>query len=110
MGASLKLLAFLVWLIAGTAQAVIDPTAPPALPDGNGTGAAAPAGLAWVRVDGKQSLAWYGGTVVRLGDVVEGGRVVAIREDHIVIAGRQGRRVVYLLDQAVRVRQSKNKR
>jgi hypothetical protein len=59
-------------------------------------------GLAWVRVNGRNSIAWYGGTTVKLGDQVEGGRVTAIREDHIVISGKGGRRVVYLLDHTVR--------
>jgi hypothetical protein len=58
--------------------------------------------LAWVKVNGKRSIAWYGGSTVKLGDAVEGGRVTAIREDHIVISGKGGRRVVYLLDASVR--------
>lgn len=96
--------------VANPAAAVIDPTAPPRLPGANTEDAPEPATLAWVRVNGKHSLAWFGGMPVRLGESVDGGRVVAIREDHIVIAGREGRRVVYLLDRAVHVRQSKNKR
>jgi len=36
-----------------------------------------------------------------VGDAVVGGRVVAIREDHIVISGKDGRRTVYLLDRSV---------
>jgi len=55
-----------------------------------------------VRVNGRHSIAWYGGTTVRLGDAVEGGRVMAIHEDHIVISGKGGRRTVYLLDHATR--------
>ena len=43
-----------------------------------------------------------GGTAVKLGDAVEGGRVSAIREDHIVISGKGGRRTVYLLEQPIR--------
>ncbi|MCA1924669.1 MAG: hypothetical protein LDL16_00130 [Thiobacillus sp.] len=109
MGATLKS----AWVLAGlllTGQAIaaIDPTAPPGSQAGKG-GAQPRAELAWVRVNGKQSVAWYGGTTVRLGETVEGGRVVAIREDGIVIAGPAGRRKVYLLDPAVRIRPSKNK-
>jgi len=33
---------------------------------------------------------------------VEGGRVSAIREDHVVISGRGGSRSIYLLDRSVR--------
>lgn len=58
--------------------------------------------LAWVKVNGKRSIAWYGGSTVKLGDTVEGGRVTAIREDHIVISGKNGRRSVYLLDESTR--------
>ncbi len=111
MGAPVKIMLLLAWLsAAGLAQAAIDPTAPPKSLAASGPDAQAPAELAWVRLNGKQSLAWYGGAAVRLGDAVEGGRVVAIREDHIVIVGSQGRRVVYLFDPAVRARQPKNKR
>lgn len=59
-------------------------------------------GLAWVRVNGQQPIAWYGGTTVTLGDQVDGGRVTAIREDHIVISGKDGRRTVHLLDHSIR--------
>lgn len=58
--------------------------------------------LAWVKVNGKRSIAWYGGSTVKLGDAVGGGRVTAIREDHIVISGKSGRRSVYLLDESTR--------
>lgn len=87
------------------ALAGFDPTAPPAVrtletqnPTQNG------ARLAWVRVDGKNSIAWYGDTIVKLGERVEGGRVVAIHEDHIVIEGREGRRIVRLLGSQVQYR------
>ncbi len=80
-----------------------DPTAPPMSPSpSDPAGASAPAGLAWVRVEGRNSVAWFGGTTVKLGDAVEGGRVTEIREDHIVISGKDGRREVYLLDPSVR--------
>lgn len=59
-------------------------------------------GLAWVKLDGAHPVAWYGGTTVGLGDEVDGGRVTAIREDHIVISGAGGRRTVYLLDHSIR--------
>jgi hypothetical protein len=58
--------------------------------------------LAWVKVNGKNSIAWYGDSPVKLGDLVDGGRVTAIREDHIVISGKNGRRSVYLLDESTR--------
>lgn len=111
MGATVKPMLFLIWLAAASpAAAMIDPTAPPKPPAASRVDAKTPGELAWVRVNGKQSLAWYGGRTVRLGDVVEGGRVVAILEDHIVIAGREGRRAVHLLNPAVRTRQSNNQR
>lgn len=111
MGALVRVLLFTaVMSVAWQAQAVIDPTAPPRWLAAPGSDAPAPAELAWVRVNGRQSVAWYGGTIVRLGEAVEGGRVAAIREDHIVIVGSQGRRAVYLLDPVVRARQSKKQR
>lgn len=108
MGAAMKALRALIFMLVlpvGWAAAAFDPTAPPAQPTGGSADAgtaARQAGLAWVRVNGRDSLAWYGGTTVRLGDLVEGGRVSAIREDHIVISGKGGYRAVYLLDRSIR--------
>lgn len=108
MGVAMKTLRILICLLllpAGWAAAAFDPTAPPPQLAGGAANAAAAAqqtGLAWVRVNGRHSLAWYGGTTVRLGDPVEGGRVSAIREDHIVISGKSGHRAVYLLDRSIR--------
>lgn len=109
MGAPVKsaLLAAL-FLLSTRAQAAVDPTAPPGS-GAPGAGAPAPAELRWIRVNGRQSLAWYGGTAVRLGDVVAEGRVVEIREDYIVIAGKRGRRIVHLLDPGARARFPNNK-
>jgi hypothetical protein len=104
MGTFVKKFMPLLFLAASQASAGIDPTAPPKSAAA-GEGVPAPSELAWVRVNGKQSIAWYGGTTVRLGDVVAEGRVVAIREDHIVIAGKQGRRIVPLLNPGVRIQQ-----
>lgn len=97
MGKVLKYcFALLTGLIAVPAWADFDPTAPPRLkPAGE---APVESGLAWVRVNGKDSIAWYGGAPVKLGDRVEDGRIVAIHEDHIVIAGPQGRRIIPLFD------------
>lgn len=105
MGAAVKtaasgLAAFSLVLAAGGAAA-FDPTAPSGI-KAAAEPATAEAGLAWVRVNGPHSIAWYGGTAVKLGDAVEGGRVSAIREDHIVISGKGGRRTVYLLEQPIR--------
>lgn len=88
-------------LLAGLAAAALsaaamhDPMAPPA---GPAPGVAAqpaappfsPAPLLWTRVGGQGPVAWYGGRPVGIGEMVEGGRIVAIAEDHIVIAA-QGR-------------------
>ncbi len=102
MGPILKLcLALLAGFAAGIAGAEFDPTAPPKIEPARDTGAPVASGLTWVRLEGKHSIAWYGGTTVKLGDRVEGGHVVAIREDHIVIAGRGGRRTIHLLDPQV---------
>ena len=99
----------MMWAVAALgamplAAAVLpDPTALPkslASPDAGGSQDAA--ALAWVSVNGNHSIAWYGGTTVKVGDPVEGGRVAAIHEDHIVLTGRGGRRAVYLLDHAIR--------
>lgn len=85
------------------AASLPDPTALPASRSGAPAGASSEeAGLAWVRVDGPRSIAWYRGTTVKVGDPVVGGRVAAIREDHIVISGKDARRRVYLLDPAIR--------
>lgn len=107
MGAAMKAgrvkcrLAFVLMLAAGGASAAFDPTAPSGIQTEAGA-ASRDAGLAWVRLNGRDSLAWYGGTAVRLGDPVAGGRVTAIAEDHIVISGKGGRRTVYLLDRPIR--------
>lgn len=99
----------MVWALAALvamplAAAVLpDPTALPkflASPDAGGSQEAA--ALAWVSVNGNHSIAWYDGTTVTVGDAVEGGRVAAIHEDHIVLTGKGGRRAVYLLDHAIR--------
>ena len=109
MGALMKsmalktLLALALSLAASWASAAFDPTAPPKIgASANAETAHEEAGLAWVRVNGRHSIAWYGGTTVKLGDPVKGGRVTAIREDHIVISGKGGRRAVYLLDHSIR--------
>lgn len=84
------------------AVAGFDPTAPPPIRTlGTQNQIQDVPRLAWVRVDGKNSIAWYGDTTVKLGERVEGGRVVAIHEDHIVIEGREGRRTVLLLGSQV---------
>lgn len=101
-----RMMLFAVAALLATPLAVAslpDPTALPKSLSGAAAGAKPEeAGLAWVRVNGRHSVAWYGGTTVKLGDPVDGGRVTAIHEDHIVISGKGGRRVVYLLDQTVR--------
>lgn len=93
-------LALMFALAAGSAAAEFDPTAPPTIKTDSAV--SQDGGLAWVRMNGRQSLAWYNGATVRLGDGVEGGHVAAIREDHIVIAGKGGNRSVYLLDRTIR--------
>lgn len=99
MGAFLKTgFILLAGLLVVPAQAEFDPMAPPRIRDAEAEPLPT---LAWVRLDGKNAIAWYGNTTVRLGERVEGGRVVAIREDHIVIAGRDGRRIVPMLGSAV---------
>lgn len=80
-----------------------DPTAlPKSLSGPSASAKSEETGLAWVRIDGPHPIAWYGGTTVKLGDSVDGGRVTAIREDHIVISGKGGRRTVHLLDHSIR--------
>lgn len=96
-------LALILSLAVSGASAAFDPTEPPKLKASSGAESARDASdLAWVRVNGPRSIAWYGGIAVKLGDQVEGGRVTAIREDHIVISGKNGRRAVYLLDHSIR--------
>lgn len=99
----------MVWALAAflamplAAASLPDPTALPkflASPDAEASHEAG--ALAWVSVNGNHSIAWYDGTTVTVGDAVEGGRVAAIHEDHIVLSGRGGRRAVYLLDHAIR--------
>ena len=104
MAARMMLFALAALLAPPLAAASLpDPTMlPKSLSSAPAGSAPEEASLAWVRVDGRHSLAWYGGTTVKLGDPVEGGRVTAIREDHIVISGKGGRRTVYLLDHSIR--------
>ena len=104
MAARMMLFAAAVLLALPLAAASLpDPTAlPKSMANPGVETAPEQPGLAWVRVNGRNSIAWYGGTTVKLGDAVEGGRVTAIHEDHIVISGKGGRRVVYLLDDSVR--------
>lgn len=106
MAARMMMWALVALLATPLAAASLpDPTALPKLQAGPGSdGSYEESTLAWVRVNGRHSVAWYGGTSVKVGDEVEGGRVTAIREDHIVISGKRGRRSVYLLDQAVRTK------
>ncbi|MBW8329836.1 MAG: hypothetical protein K0M48_12000 [Thiobacillus sp.] len=103
MAARMMLCAVAVLLASPlTAASLPDPTAlPNSLSSAPAGAVPEEAGLAWVRVDGPRSIAWYGGTTVKVGDSVVGGRVVAIREDHIVISGKDGRRTVYLLDRSI---------
>lgn len=104
-------LSVLAILGAAPAVAQFDPTAPPPMATlSAASGPARSPQLEWVRVDGQRSVAWYAGTTVRLGDPVDGGRLVAVHEDRIVIAGSQGRRVVYLIDPALNDQQSKDPR
>ena len=104
MAARMMLLALGALLTTPLAAASLpDPTTlPKGMSGSEAAGTSGEAALAWVRLNGRDSIAWYGGTTVKLGDSVDGGRVSAIHEDHIVISGRDGRRAVYLLDQSVR--------
>ncbi|MBU1395813.1 MAG: hypothetical protein KKE84_06680 [Gammaproteobacteria bacterium] len=104
MAARLMLSALAALLAMPLAAASLpDPTALPVFQAGQGGGDSPEAAvLAWVSVNGNHSIAWYDGTTVKVGDSVEGGRVAAIHEDHIVLSGKDGRRAVYLLDHAIR--------
>lgn len=109
MAARLTMMALAALLAMPLAAASLpDPTALPkfrASQDAAGSneaGSNEAAVLAWVSVNGRHSIAWYNGTTVKVGDPVEGGRVAAIHEDHIVLSDKGGRRAVYLLDQAIR--------
>ena len=107
MGAAMKalrvkcLLAVVLALATSWAAAAFDPMAPPKVA-GNQADAPQVSALEWVRMNGRDSIAWYGGTTVKVGDAVEGGRVSAIREDHIVVTGTGGSRSIYLLERTVR--------
>ena len=101
MAARMMVLLVALAVPAAAADSLPDPTAlPRTLSSADVAGT--PEELAWVRVDGRNSIAWFGGTTVKLGEQVEGGRVTAILEDHIVISGRHGQRSVYLLDHSIR--------
>lgn len=99
MVAAVRLTALVVGLLLIAPAQAIDPTAPPVAvgAPAAATGGESTAQLAWVRVDGRRSVAWYDGTVARLGDTLSGERLVAVREDHIVLVGPQGTRRVYML-------------
>lgn len=108
MAARLMACALIALLATPAVAALPDPTALPkfrASQDAAGSheaGSNEAAALAWVRVNGRHSIAWYNGTTVKVGDPVEGGRVAAIHEDHIVLSNKNERRAVYLLDHATR--------
>jgi hypothetical protein len=100
---SLRVKCQLVLVLAFAASGVsaaFDPMAPPK--STVEAGVPQDRSLAWIRMNGRHSIAWYGGTTVKLGDAVEGGWVSAIREDHIVISNKGGSRSIYLLDRTVR--------
>lgn len=108
MVAAVRLTALLAGTLLSVPVMAIDPTAPPvsvAAPAAVAS-TAATTQLAWVRVDGSRSVAWYGGSVARLGDTVNGERLLAVREDHVVLSGAQGTRRVYLLDPRLSAQQS----
>ena len=104
MAARMMLLAMAVFLTQPVSAASLpDPTAlPKSVSTPDAAGAREEAVLAWVKVNGRDSIAWFGGTTVKLGEQVDDGRVSAIFEDHIVISGKDGRRSVYLLDHSIR--------
>lgn len=95
----LALALVLAFAVSGV-SAAFDPMAPPQ--STVEAGVPGDRALAWIRMNGRHSIAWFGGTTVKLGDAVEGGWVSAIREDHIVISGKGGSRSIYLLDRTVR--------
>jgi hypothetical protein len=107
MGAAMKnvpvksLLAGVLALAMGWASAAFDPMAPPKVVV-NQVDAPQSGALEWVRMNGHYSIARYRGATVKVGDAVEGGRVSAIREEHIVISGKGGSRSIYLLERTVR--------
>ncbi len=92
-------------LAVGQAEAArFDPTSPPPAVRQAADVSAPPAPeLTWVRVAGKHSIAWYGGRVVHLGESIDGGRVVAIREDRIEIQRAGERQVIPLWSPVTRV-------
>lgn len=89
--------------LAAVAGPLPDPTALPRSMNRAGaeTVTAEPV-LEWIRLNGRESIAWYGGRAVKTGEATDEGRVSAILEDHIVISGKSGRRSVYLLDRSNR--------
>lgn len=88
-------------LLAGgwaTAHAVFDPMQPPASLSQTAVNApAVESQLSWIRNDNRRPVAWYGGRVVGVGDQVDGVRIQAIRDDHIVVTSQQGRQMIWLL-------------
>jgi hypothetical protein len=104
MAARMTLFTAALMLSAPLAAATLpDPTAlPKVMTRPSAEAATSEPILDWVKVNGRHSIAWYGGSVVKLGDTLEDGRVSAIHEDHIVISSKSGRRSVYLLDRSIR--------
>lgn len=81
-----------------TAHATFDPMQPPASLSLDTVNAPAVVSqLSWIRNDHRRPVAWYGGRVVGIGDQVDGVRIQAIRDDHIVVTGQEGRQVIWLL-------------
>lgn len=94
-GPRIVVLILVAWL-ATPARSNGDPMAPPRPPKtrvatGNAPVSNTPAPLLWTRVGADTAVAWYGGHLVQVGSEVNGARIEAIAEDHIVVS-KQGRR------------------
>lgn len=85
-------------VVAGLAQAQVDPTRPADEPLAGGSGAANDSGLQaiFIRPHGKSS-AVIGGQEVRVGDKVNDKRVLRIAENEVVVQGESGRESLRLI-------------
>ncbi len=85
------LVLMLVLLVAPVATAeLVDPTRPPAVPGGAPDPAEPRRGLTSILVSPERRLATIDGETVRVGDRVQGGRVLAISPTTVRLAGPDG--------------------
>lgn len=94
-------ISLLAWLIAGNvlAQALPDPTRPPeSIRSPAATSAANNSGLQSVFISPTHRVAIINGQTVELGGMIDGAKLVEISQDHVVLRGAEGKKVLSLFE------------